>query len=96
VYPPIPAGLSREKHVARLSLKSLQTEACHLGCSSRGWVVGNERFRTFWWKDRSLPQGGPQGSDPLSSGTQKREVDVLPQRTSVEGLVSLETPGVKR
>ena len=25
VYPPVPAGLSREKHVARLSLKSPQS-----------------------------------------------------------------------
>jgi len=27
MYPPIPAGLSREKHVARLSLKSLAGES---------------------------------------------------------------------
>jgi len=26
VYPPAPAGLSREKHVARLSLKSPQSQ----------------------------------------------------------------------
>ena len=47
VYPPIPAGLSREKHVARLSLKSRYQTILPRNIRDRARLLNNFPDRCF-------------------------------------------------